>query len=418
MRSLREAVAELRSALPEDLKERGDHILGYMHRKFLRSYSALQTRVDTIFVNGRYNCVSSAALYMILAEAAGLETRGVITRDHAFVSVNTGAEIIDVETTNPYGFDPGSRKEFLDGFGAVTGFAYVPARNYRDRANISRIELISLIFSNRINELETRRNYRDAVTLALDREALLAGRGDPSDSPLFPEPRSQLMDRLINFGASLVQGGRDAEALQWAALAEPRFPGDPRWQEFAYSALNNLMVKQVRAGRIPEARESLQARGSLVSGENYRQLEALLLDAGLVKLSGDLKTLAAVETGLAAVRDAEGQALLPAARIDELRTFFLLKAGEIRAAESGWAAAAACAEDLIARYGPNAKLEEQLRAFRSNRVADLHNAFAAAYNRRSYDEALLLIRGALEEFPGNRQLTQDRDLAEKALKGR
>jgi hypothetical protein len=414
MDSLRGAVSELRASLPPGEKERGDYVLTYMHRKFLTSYSALQTRVDTILSGGRFNCVSSAALYTVLAAAAGLEVRGVMTRDHAFVQVSAGGESFDVETTNPYGFDPGNRREFHDAFGTLTGFAYVPARNYRDRADISRGELISLIFTNRISELESRRNFRDAIPLAVNRAAFLAGRRDRADSPLFPDPEAHLMDRLLNYGASLVQGGREAEALQWAALAGARYPADPRWEEFAYTALNNLMVKQIRGGRLDEARESLRAGEGRINGENRGRLEAQLVDAELVKQSGEVKTVAAAEAGLEAVKKAEGRGLLPAARIEELRTFLLLKAGELRAAEAGWAAAIAYAEDLASRYGPNRRLEDQLRVFRSNRVADLHNAFAAAYNRRDYGEARRIAAEALGEFPGNRQLLQDRDLAEKA----
>ena len=146
-------------ALPANQRGRAEYVLTFMYERFLRNYSALQTRLDEVFVSGRYNCVSSAVFYTILASSIGLEVQGVMTRDHAFVTVNTGGELIDVETTNPYGFNPGSRREFQDAFGAVTGFAYVPARNYRDRVNISPLELVSLILSNRITELETRGRY-------------------------------------------------------------------------------------------------------------------------------------------------------------------------------------------------------------------------------------------------------------------
>ena len=125
------AAAELAAAsdLPRDPKERGDYVLTFIHRRFLRNYSELQTRVDEIFVSGRYNCVSSAILYMVLAQSVGLDVEGVMTRKHAFVTVAAGSERIDVETTNRFGFDPGNRRDFHDAFGRTTGFAYVPAGN-------------------------------------------------------------------------------------------------------------------------------------------------------------------------------------------------------------------------------------------------------------------------------------------------
>jgi hypothetical protein len=203
------AAAELKDSpsLPAEPRSRADFILRYIHNTMLKNYAERQTRVDEVFVNGRYNCVSSAVLYLILAASQGIDAWGVVTRDHAFVTVRAGTETIDVETTNPYGFDPGNRQEFHDDFGRLTGFAYVPARNYRNRADLSPLELISLIFSNRIFDLESRSRYAESVPLALNRFALLSRRNNPVSSPFFSDPDQELMDRLLNFGASLVRAG-------------------------------------------------------------------------------------------------------------------------------------------------------------------------------------------------------------------
>jgi hypothetical protein len=229
------AVEELKSAadLPKNERERGEYVLGFMHKKFLKSYSSMQTRIDTILSSGRYNCVSSAALYLILAGAVNLEAKGVMTRDHAFITVYAGDEAIDVETTNPYGFDPGNRREFHDGFGKLTGFAYVPARNYRDRTTIGALELVSLILSNRIAELEGRSRYAEAVPLAVNRASLLKGRRDGVSSSLFADPEKDLIDRLLNYGASLIKAGKEEDALRWAALGSAAYPDPERWQEFS-----------------------------------------------------------------------------------------------------------------------------------------------------------------------------------------
>jgi transglutaminase-like putative cysteine protease len=124
-----EALAgELVSGLPEDLRERAEYVLTWMHEHCLSRYAAQQSRIDTLLDNGRYNCVSSAVLYAVLARSAGITVSGVATRDHAFATVHIpgsegAVEDIDVETTNKFGFDPGSRTEFHDQFGNTTGFA-------------------------------------------------------------------------------------------------------------------------------------------------------------------------------------------------------------------------------------------------------------------------------------------------------
>ncbi|MDR2109692.1 MAG: hypothetical protein LBP32_00130 [Spirochaetaceae bacterium] len=73
-------------------------------------------------------------------------------------------------------------------------------------------------------------------------------------------------------------------------------------------------------------------------------------------------------------------------------------------------------EGIIGHYGENSRLTNALRVFRSNRLAEFHNTFAGLYNRGDYEEARRVIQEALEEFPGNRQLTTDLNMAERALR--
>jgi tetratricopeptide (TPR) repeat protein len=401
-------------ALPANLRERGEFVLSFMFEKFLKTYVENQTRLDEIFVSGRYNCVSSAVLYTILATAVGLDVRGVMTRDHAFASVSVGGETIDVETTNPFGFDPGSRREFHNQFGQVTGFAYVPSRNYRDRVFISQLELLSLILSNRIADLESRGRYEGAIPLAIDRAILLSQRQDRVSSPLFSDPQKDLMDRIFNYGASLLKKGMEKEALEWVEMAGRQFPEDARWQDFLFAALNNQFVKLVKARRLTEARENLNRYASRLEAGNYKRLDAQLVDAELVELSNHITRPGDAAAALTAISAAEDRALLPPARITEIRNFVILTEGE-RLKNEDAAAAIAFIEAGIARYGRNNRLDEALRVFRSNRAAVLHNAFAELFNQGDYLEARRVVRAALEELPGNRQLMADLTIAEQAI---
>jgi len=251
---------------PATEKEKAAFILDYLYRNLLTSYSLEQTRVDTMLASGTYNCVSSAVLYMVLCKSTGIDAAGVMAKDHAFVTVLVNGENIDVETTNPYGFDPGSRKEFHDEFGKLTGFAYVPARNYRDRETITPIELVSIILSNRISILERTKRFAEAIPLAVDRAALFTGEKpgakaattgaatEAVTAPFFEDPRNYLMDRLINYGAFLLAAGKEEDCLSWAAFASPRYPDERRWQELILAAVNNRITRFVQAGQLSEAR--------------------------------------------------------------------------------------------------------------------------------------------------------------------
>lgn len=419
-----EAAERLRSAAAESAAqelaasegERAEAVLSFMHSRFLRRYEERQTRLDVLVLSGSYNCVSSAVLYLILGAAAGLDVAGVVTRDHALCTVRTEAGRVDVETTSPYGFDPGKRREFQDEFGRVTGFSYVPPRNYRDRNPVDPLELVSLILSNRIVEAESAGRYAQAVEMALDRASLLSLRTRADEAPLFGDPRRELIDRLLNFGAAHARSGRDEQALEWASAVSGRFGADPRWADFIHAALNNHVVRHLRAGRTADARAALDARSDALSERSRLELERLVTDAELVELTRSLPRGTDAEAAYRAVAAAEARGALLPARGSELRSFIALFEAERAAAASGYRGGLAAIESAIARFGPYPRLEEARRAYRANRIAELHNHFAQLFNKRSYAEAREAASAALTEFPGERRFLENRDLAEKALK--
>jgi hypothetical protein len=368
-------VAELHaSTLPASPREQGEYLLSFIHERFFSAYSANQTRIDTLLTNGRYNCVSSAVFYMIFAVSLGLDVQGVVTQDHAFITLNTGSETIDVESTNPYGFDPGTRHEFQDNFGNVTGFAYTPPTNYRNRASISPIELVSVIMTNRLS-VELRNNERAGLSVALNRVALLSEYSGPKPpARLFLDPHEDMMLRLLSFGNTFLRSGKEEDALRWLSLIEDRYPADERVWESTYAALNNLFIKLINNSRIADARRFLSEHTPRLSAARIAKLDAMLNDA---ELNSTLQQLVDKQDWLAGIK------LLEAA---------------------------------IAKNGRNTQLENNLRAFRSNRVAELHNTFAGLFNAGDYERAGAFLREALNEFPNERQLLQDKNTFDRAMR--
>ena len=411
------AAAELAAELPRDPKERGEYVLGFIHRRYLKSYVINQTRLDEIFISGRYNCVSSAVLYMALAVSAGLDVEGVMTRDHAFATIAIGADRFDVETTNPYGFDPGNRKEFHDGFGQTTGFAYVPARNYRDRAAIGRGELISLILSNRIAALEERNRFEEAVPLAVNRAVLLSGitvhnNASSEKTQLFGDPQKDMMTRLSNLGAHFIQTGKEDNAIAWAFYAGERFP-DPLWDDQIKTAANNKLVKLIRAKKTGDARSFLATVKPRLSNAHYMELEILVLETEIAEKINTIGNPGDAEAALASFNQVKER--LPPGRRDEMLTTIILNETSRLGKSQDWAASIKWLEGAIAQYGRNAKLESALRTVRQNRVNELHNAFAALFNKGDYEQAKATVKNALQEFPNERQLANDLAIVERAM---
>jgi hypothetical protein len=342
-----------------------------------------------------------------------------MTKDHAFAMVKTGTEQVDVETTNPYGFDPGNRKEFHDAFGKTTGFAYVPAKNYRDRAVISGAELVSLILSNRIGVLERGNRFAEAVPLAVNRAAFLAGSTPLQSTPrseIFEDPQQDMINRLLNLGAYLIRTGKEDDAIAWAEYAGGRFPDPPRWQELVKAAANNKLVKLIRAKKTSDARSALTALQPQLGGTDYLELDTMVLEAeagdkvNAIRNPGDAEAALAFLTGI--------WERLPPQRRDEIRTAAILAEADRLGKTKNWTGGMRWLSGAIEQYGANARLETALRTMRQNRVGELHNEFAALFNKRDYEGARASVQRSLQEFPGERQLVQDLVLVEKALNNR
>ncbi|HBD92536.1 MAG: hypothetical protein A2015_07275 [Spirochaetes bacterium GWF1_31_7] len=143
----------------------GDSINTLLHEIFFIKYNLLSDRISELKDKGLFNCVSSSILYSICMFKYGFLTRAIETKDHVFVSVQIGNSFIDVETTNRFGFEPGTKKDFLNEFGKTTGFTYVPQKNYNDRYEIDLKKLFLLVSHNLATNLTREKNYLKAANI-------------------------------------------------------------------------------------------------------------------------------------------------------------------------------------------------------------------------------------------------------------
>lgn len=266
---IRTHITELREQLRvvPDPQEQAEAALAYMHERLLRRYDERQTGVDVLLSRGSYNCVSSGVVYAILLKSLGLRVWGVRTSDHAFCRVQAGEQAFDVETTSPFGFDPGTRKEFTDNFGRVTGYSYVPPSNYRDRRDIGEKELLGLILFNRTAFASERRDYLGAVPPAVDAYALLENE----------ESRERLTTSLLNLASWYGMSGRFGEALEFLARAAERY-GNARLDALRGDLTHNWVLSLIQKGNFAEAQQLLDTQrdgGQLVERE-WKELTVYL----------------------------------------------------------------------------------------------------------------------------------------------
>jgi hypothetical protein len=332
--------------------ELADRTLTFLHKNLLVSYSERQTRIDTALETGVFNCVSSAVLYMIFARSVGLSVGGVRTADHAFCTVLVDGQPVDVETTNPYGYNPGTRKEFSDSFGKLTGFRYVPPSSHRDRRVIGEKELLGLILYNRVSEYTDGRYFRDAVTPAVSLYALTA-----SD-----EFRKVATVALSNYVSWMGSRNDFARAIQFLDAVKASFGG-------------TIDVEQRRK-------------------EIYHNWVVSLFDGGSLSDAQDLLSQPAVKTSL------EGSDWT------DLSTALVQLQAESEARNTGFLAAAQVVMEGIRKLGAQPLLLQTYEAY-------VHNAFAQLYNAKKLADARSVLDQGLATYPESRILEQDRQLLKK-----
>jgi hypothetical protein len=230
-------------------RQQAEGALAFMHEEILNRYDEKQTRLDLLIEGGQFNCVSSGVLYAILVKALGQKVWGVRTADHAFCRVDTGEGVFDVETTSPFGFDPGKRQQFTDNFGRVTGYTYVPPSNYRDRRDIGERELLALILFNRTAFLSELRSYAQAVSPAVDAYALL-GNGESYD---------RMITAVHNLASWYGMSGRFEQALSVLSAAARAYP-DGRLESLRGDLIHNWVLSLVQRGALEEAEALVDSR--------------------------------------------------------------------------------------------------------------------------------------------------------------
>ena len=231
---LRETFESLRSRSEkiQDPALRAESILPFLHRTLFKEYREDATTVDGVVDTGYFNCVSSAVVYLLAARVFVLPMKGVQTPDHAFCVLTVAGRDIDVETTNPFGFDPGTSKQFHSSFTKTTKFAYVPPQDYARRKTITEKDLVGLILHNRAVFMQSQGRHLEALRLAVDRVTGFPG----------ADAREFLADCAANAVSDLSRRSDWPGALAAAEGALALAASEPKLLELRRTAAYNFAV--------------------------------------------------------------------------------------------------------------------------------------------------------------------------------
>lgn len=136
----------------------------------LHGFDVDQSQLTELLRSKRYNCVSSALLYLVCARYFGLNVKGVTIPSHIFVQLETETgEKIDIETTSTTGFGVVHDRAFYEYQSAEWYKQRKMTRStwqeYQDRKIIEPYQVVALNMSNQ-HTIEQRMHVLDISRLA------------------------------------------------------------------------------------------------------------------------------------------------------------------------------------------------------------------------------------------------------------
>ena len=241
----------------------------YSGSSTLQIYSTYQTRIDLALDTHKYNCVSSTLLYLYLMDAAGIECKPVETPQHAFCQVyiptKDGSKPRRVETTNPYGYDPTTKKVDPENFNR---YYKVPVKHYAQQKCVSPQRAVSLIYLNRVAECSRKNQMEQAYKLSLDAFKLQNGN---------QIALKELQGSASNYLLWLGQNKQYSKGLEFSRQFKNEFGLSKDCQtntNFILSKnLNNLMERK----NFQEAKDLLEQNQDLISQTDYNNLMEVVI---------------------------------------------------------------------------------------------------------------------------------------------
>lgn len=407
-----EATSDEIMALSQE--ERGRAILKLLYRDYLKTYSLNQTKLDLALESGLYNCVSSAVLYMAAAKAAGLDVRGQRTSEHAFCSIyvpvsNTSnsksvqLKKIDVETTNPYGFNPGSKEE-IEHTDQIKKYYVVPKKYYSNRSEVSDGIFTGLIAGNLTSEYIKTGDYIKALPLGAARWNTIKAEPVKSTASVRYE-----FDILAANYVNLLPDSAAAysSTLDWFSSFIDRWGKTEFLQKNLDTSFINLLVLCNREGNYQLASTAYEKYKGKITTSQLTKADEIITDIIILTATDGLSfENKIVETNkLITSGDLSAPARQNRAQL-HLESFWLESLNESmnsRDYELGYTNATQALNQLP----KSTKIKAMQNAFYNNSIAIIHNNFARLANSGNFEEAQAALESGLEKFPNDRTLKKD-----------
>lgn len=354
METLDKLAQEFSKKVPDDVsnEEKADAALAFIYEKILSRYKLDQTRVDVAIESGVYNCVSSDVIFMYFAKTLGIPVVAVETPNHAFCTIESDGKNIDVETTNPFGVNPG-RKRVSELPNGGKHYLSVPAKNYQNRHDVDDRRLLALIYNNRIASLQRQRGGNAAtIGLAVDACALQANSASGVQT---------VTECVCNYAADLTTAGKDSDALVLVLRAQEIFGANKNYSAVIENSHYNILIEKVETLPLDDALEALRLKRENVSAQNHSKLLGYAYSRAVQDLGG----------------------------------------------RHEWKEAIHIAERGLLEVPNDSNLKRAITIYKQNYAIDFHNRAAALYNSGDAEAARQVVQEGLQEIPDSKVLKND-----------
>lgn len=417
-----EAIVRAPDFLSLPVKERAEKILTVMYDNILVQYVEDQSKMDVLFSKGTYNCVSSSVLYAALARAAKVPFIGVKTPTHAFCSVFTsggsasgaGEERIDVETTNPLGFDPG-RKQVLETSEKTTKYAVIQKKNYVSRHDVSIKTLISLVGNNLTSSYIKKNDYDRAVPMALT--VFLFRKGE-SDFEV-DDARSSFDTAFLNHSVVLSRKKEYIASVDWLNMVTEKYGFTDKVRSDYNGAVYNGVVYLVSISDFSGAEAFYQKNKKNLTPEKDFSIRKMIFisetQEKLKEFEGKKQFDEALEFVRGKYSDPLSKEKSVTEALDNWQEYYWISKINDLMGKTKYMEALSASEKAISALPSSARLKKTKSNVLYNHDVYYHNMVSSYVSSKDYKNALKIIEAGLEENPQSQLLKKDRDLINQAL---
>jgi len=377
-----------------------EQTLHFIYDTLITTYSEKQTRLDVAISDKSYNCVSSALLFMYFMKKQDIPVTANETPLHAFCTVQIEGKDVDVETTNPWGYNPGVKKQIVSDSLSQKKYVSVPAKKYANRHAVDDRRIIALVYANRIVLLQKQRNDEATIGLACDAERLQNSSEDAE---------KLLQQCVYNTAVNYSSDKKYEKGILLVKKARLLFDDCSLYDKYVYSAMGNLLNEKMESNSYDEAFTVLaQYQNDLNKSEYDEMLNTLTMNS----LQNQIETkpfedvLSEIEENKNNISSKNYMTIISYAYSHEASNI---------ANTGDWLSAIALIDKGLTIVPNDSSLTNQRSVYKQNYSVTIHNKAAALYNSGDKEGARKIIEEGLKVFDDSSILKNDLQKMNKEL---